>query len=611
MSIQKMKFVKTSTSRENLDEMLLRALDSKLLDPISADDMLRQDEEGRTISEDNVYSDYINNFKNMAHGIGLEIGKKKTSEHAYSLEEIEAFSKELANKLELSSCGEDVVLTSDDQKALDALSECGFEALHDCRYINFGLGRLPLESYKKVELLRDRKFDLCILHSNAQYHWVVYATSNTFFAEVRKLLLSLYLEEIRIPNIDVKKVKADCEEKLEDIYAFCLKNDNIYRLYDYCIQKGDEYLIGGFVPEAKVSEYEKVFNGLDVKFEVDEPEEAGVKCPTLLKNNWFFKPFEMFVEMYSLPDYKDFDPTIFLGITYCLIFGIMFGDLGQGAILAIGGFVLYDVLHYKNKLIGIVGRVGVFSMIFGFLYGSVFGNEEVLTPVHQALFGTEGKLVEVMDAEWTTRLLIGAVLIGMVLTLISMIINMYKNIRRKDLGQLLFSTNGVAGFVFYSYVVAVILNMLVLNNSLGNIMSLPFILPLVVVPFICFFFEEPLGHLLSGKNLKPEEGWGAFIMQQIFEMIVVALEYVANTLSYLRIGGFILSHAGLMLVVTVLMGMVGGAGSIIVMIFGNILVMGLEGLIVGIQSLRLEYYEMFSRYYDGGGRKYEVLTSLE
>ena len=187
MSIQKMKFVKTSTSRENLDEMLLRALDSKLLDPISADDMLRQDEEGRTISEDNVYSDYINNFKNMAHGIGLEIGKKKTSENSYSLEEIEAFSKELANKLELSSCGEDVVLTSDDQKALDALSECGFEALHDCRYINFGLGRLPLESYKKVELLRDRKFDLCILHSNAQYHWVVYATSNTFFAEVRKL----------------------------------------------------------------------------------------------------------------------------------------------------------------------------------------------------------------------------------------------------------------------------------------------------------------------------------------------------------------------------------------------------------------------------------------
>ena len=606
-----MKFTKTSTSRDYLDEMLLRALDTKLLDPISSDDLLRQDEEGRTIEEDNVYADYINNFKNMAHGIGLEIGKKKEAEKSYTLEEIEAFSKELANKLELSSCGEDVVLTSDDQKALDALSECDFEALHDCHYINFGLGRLPLESYKKIELLRDRKFDLCILHSNSQYHWVVYATSNTFFAEVRKLLLSLYLEEIRIPDIDVKKVKADYEEKLEDIYAFCLKNDNIYRLYDYVIQDGDTYQIGGFIPAKELDSYKAAFKDLPVEFEVLEPEEAGVKCPTLLKNNWFFRPFEMFVEMYSLPDYRDFDPTVFLGITYCLIFGIMFGDLGQGAVLAVGGIVLYDIMHFKNKLIGIVGRVGIFSMIFGFLYGSVFGNEEVLTPVHQALFGTEGKLVEVMDAEWTTRLLIGAVMIGMILTLVSMLINMYKNLRRKDLGQVLFSTNGVAGFVFYSYIIAVILNMLVLNNSLGNLLSPVFIVPLVVIPFICFFFEEPLGHLLSGKQVKPSEGWGAFIMQQIFEMIVIALEYVANTLSYLRIGGFILSHAGLMLVVSVLMGMVGGAGSIIVMIFGNALVMGLEGLIVGIQSLRLEYYEMFSRYYDGGGRKYEVLTSLE
>ena len=79
-------------------------------------------------------------------------------------------------------------------------------------------------------------------------------------------------------------------------------------------------------------------------------------------------------------------------------------------------------------------------------------------------------------------------------------------------------------------------------------------------------------------------------------------------MSYLRVGGFVLSHAGMMLVVMTLMDMVGGFGSPIVLIIGNLFVMGLEGLIVGIQTLRLEYYEMFSRYYVGGGKKFEVMS---
>ena len=144
-----------------------------------------------------------------------------------------------------------------------------------------------------------------------------------------------------------------------------------------------------------------------------------------------------------------------------------------------------------------------------------------------------------------------------------------------------------------------------------NLLSMPFIIIFVAIPFVCFFFEEPLGELLKGESITPKEGWGGFILQHVFEIITVILEFVSNTMSFLRIGGFILSHAGMMLVVMTLCDMVGGAGSMIVFVFGNIFVMCLEGLIVGIQTLRLEYYELFSRYYDGGGRKYEVLTSLK
>ena len=89
-------------------------------------------------------------------------------------------------------------------------------------------------------------------------------------------------------------------------------------------------------------------------------------------------------------------------------------------------------------------------------------------------------------------------------------------------------------------------------------------------------------------------------------MFEVLLSYFSNTLSFVRIGGFAVSHASMMGVVMMLAGAEnGGMGNLIVVILGNLFVCGLEGLIVGIQVMRLEYYEMFSRFYRGGGRKFK------
>ena len=120
--------------------------------------------------------------------------------------------------------------------------------------------------------------------------------------------------------------------------------------------------------------------------------------------------------------------------------------------------------------------------------------------------------------------------------------------------------------------------------------------------------KEPFTNLVEHKPMTPEEGWGGYVLQNIFEVLEIVLSFVTNSMSYLRVGGFVLSHAGMMLVVMTLVKMTSNAG-IVVLIFGNIFVMVLEGLVVGIQSLRLEYYEMFSRYYNGGGRKYKALTA--
>ena len=179
MSIVKMKFVSVSTDKSHLDEMLIRALDSKLLNPELATSIINEDTGGKVINSENVYDEYLNSLKNMSHSIGMDITGKEKSDRTYTNEEIEKVIKEFSDKVELSSCGDDVLLTADDQKALDALSECDFEKIHSCSYINFGLGRLPIESYKKLNLLDHLDFDTCVLHSNAQYHWIVYAASNT------------------------------------------------------------------------------------------------------------------------------------------------------------------------------------------------------------------------------------------------------------------------------------------------------------------------------------------------------------------------------------------------------------------------------------------------
>ncbi len=86
------------------------------------------------------------------------------------------------------------------------------------------------------------------------------------------------------------------------------------------------------------------------------------------------------------------------------------------------------------------------------------------------------------------------------------------------------------------------------------------------------------------------------------------LSYITNTVSFLRVGGFILSHAGMMAVVLTLMEMIGGFGSPIVFVIGNIFVMAMEGLIVGIQVLRLEFYEIFSRFYEGDGKEFRPVV---
>ena len=322
--------------------------------------------------------------------------------------------------------------------------------------------------------------------------------------------------------------------------------------------------------------------------------------PTKLKNPKFFRPFEMFVKMYGLPGYKEFDPTIYLAITYSFIFGIMFGDVGQGLCFVIGGFLIY---HFKKApLPAIMGTAGIFSVIWGFVYNSFFGFEGFFP--YEALIHAKDDMTTLPGLGSLNTVFVLAIAFGMFMILINIILGIINAVKQNDKENIWFSQNAVAGLVFYGAIVVLIF--MVMNGYGGLNTLLPVLLVLIVAGLIGIFLKEMLGRMASGKKPAIEGGKGMFFVQAFFETFETVLSFLSNTLSYVRIGAYAVSHVAMMQVVMMLAGAEnGGSANIIVVIAGNAFVAAMEGLMVAIQVLRLEYYEMFSRFYKGNGREFK------
>ena len=359
------------------------------------------------------------------------------------------------------------------------------------------------------------------------------------------------------------------------------------------------YILCGWMTEKDALAFQKDIQNDEKIFCLmeDQKAPANKKPPTKLKNPKLFKPFEMYIKMYGLPAYNEIDPTWFVAITYSFIFGAMFGDVGQGLVLFLGGLVLYRTKHMD--LAGIISCAGVFSVFFGFMYGSFFGFEDILKAVW---LKPMSKMMDVPLVGKLNAVFVIAIGFGMFIILICMIFNIINSVRRKDAEKTWFDSNAVAGLVFYGSIVL----------TVGLFISgkkLPATAVLVImfgVPLILMFLKEPLTNLVEKKSEIFPEQKGMFFVQSFFELFEVLLSYLSNTLSFLRIGAFAVSHAAMMEVVLMLAGATnGGSPNWVVVVLGNIFVCAMEGLIVGIQVLRLEYYEIFSRFYSGNGREFQ------
>ena len=502
------------------------------------------------------------------------------------------------------------------------------------KYLQVRFGRLPSDSYQKLKYYDDRLFFFQPLSEEGEFVWGFCFTDKIHVAEVDEILSSLFFERVWIPEYvhgvpgqTFEHLRGAVEEADRELEATdALIRETIDQNYDMCsilyatlqyLSRSFElrrhvsihdssFILVGFVPEKETAGLEKKLHELDPDLTVEisaHDSDKRFQAPTKLKNNFIVKPFEMFVDMYGTPAYNETDPTSFLAWTYILLFGIMFGDLGQG--LVITGLGLFLDRVKKMNFGKILERIGLSAAVFGLVYGSVFGLEHLLDPFYINVLGLPGKPVEVMDGETINTLLLAAIALGVGLIVMAMIINVFTGLRNRDWEKALFSNNGVAGLVFYGAVLAGLVSML---TGGPNLFTLPYILGLLVLPILVIFLKEPLGRLAHGEHFELEGGIGSFIIEGFFELFDVVLSFVTNTLSFMRVGGFIISHAGMMSVVLTLTEMFTGAGSIVVLILGNIFVMALEGFIVGIQSLRLEFYELFSRYFDGQGVPYAPVS---
>lgn len=502
------------------------------------------------------------------------------------------------------------------------------------KYLQVRFGRIPSDSYQKLKYYDDRLFFFQPLSEEGEFVWGFCFTDKIHVAEVDEILSSLFFERVWIPEYvhgvpgqtfehlrnaieEADRELATTDELIHEtidqnfdmcsiLYATLQYLSRSFELRRHVSIHDDSFILVGFVPEKETAALEKKLHELDPNLTVEitaHDSDKRFQAPTKLKNNFIVKPFEMFVDMYGTPGYNETDPTSFLAWTYILLFGIMFGDLGQGLVIAALGLFLDRVK--KMNFGKILERIGISAAIFGTIYGSVFGLEHVLDPFYTDVLGLPGKPVEVMDGETINTLLMAAIALGVAMIVMAMLINVFTGLRNRDWEKALFSNNGVAGLVFYGAVLAGMVSML---TGGPNLFTPPYILGLLVLPILVIFLKEPLGRLAKGEHFELEGGVGSFIIEGFFELFDVVLSFVTNTLSFMRVGGFIISHAGMMSVVLTLTEMFTGAGSIIVLIFGNIFVMALEGFIVGIQSLRLEFYELFSRYFDGQGVPYAPVS---
>jgi V/A-type H+-transporting ATPase subunit I len=349
--------------------------------------------------------------------------------------------------------------------------------------------------------------------------------------------------------------------------------------------------LSGWVPEKEVQNISHLIRETDpVSFYQFIPaEKSGLpldEIPVKLNYNKFLKPFQLIVQTYGLPRYGAIDPTVFVAILFLLMFGAMFGDIGHGAVFIILGLLLSLKQKSGIRQAGyLMSFTGLSSCIFGFLYGSIFGIE------FHPLWISPMENISVMFRTF--------IIFGILTLTTGIVLNMINNKINQKKEAFFFDKAGLfSGLIYWAGIGIAATYFAKTQGMLTKIFAI--LLCTGVFPIFFRSLYDAIRH---------REGILVGFIEGILHIFEIVLGYLANTVSFIRIAAFALNHFGFFMTIFAISDMLKKAGltplSYLSIFLGNIFVICLEGLVVLIQSLRLNYYEFFSRFFETGKQVYQ------
>ena len=415
-------------------------------------------------------------------------------------------------------------------------------------------------------------------------------------------------EQIEAVDDEIKRVREQNATVITEYHRSLQVAALLLKVKNYLKKTRKTYIFSGWVPSGEKRRVEgeimRAAHGRAI-VEIISPEEiAGVKTgkvkvPVMLKHPGFFRPFEMLVSSYGLPEYTFIDPTIFVAVSFLVMFGMMFGDIGHGAVLMALGWLLgwrKGGIRGAGKQIGrLAFYCGISAVIFGFLFGSIFGMEELIPHVW---------MKPMHDVIYFFKI---AVYFGIVMISLGILFNIINAVRAGDIKTGLFDQAGLVSAIIYWGGIGAV-SIFLSNKPI----PLRLVIFVIGIPVLLLFLREPIMALIQRRRVVFQKGLMSYIMETVIEVIEIITGYLANTVSFIRVAAFSLAHVGLFIAVFSLVDMVkdksaGVVYSALILIVGNAVVIALEGLVVTIQAIRLEYYEFFGKFFLGGGQAYKPI----
>lgn len=370
------------------------------------------------------------------------------------------------------------------------------------------------------------------------------------------------------------------------------------------------YLLSGWLPRDLFEQLSrKVKNTCSDRAMVEQvaPEEikevrSGIlSIPVLFNNPALIRPFERLTMLYGTPSYEEVEPTGFLAITFLLLFGMMFGDVGHGLVLSVVGYLVFKKMYSYTDYGIILMESGCAAAVFGLLYGSVFGMDTWIP----ALW------MRPMDNVLYFMQVCGVIGVGMIST--GLVLNAVNVLRRRRYAEL-FSASGLAGALLYWLAAALGIRWYLAGPLSGWEKTAAFAVAGGLV--VLMILQRPVLMLLrtkiTRKNPAVLQGVGIALLESVIDLFDGLLRYFSSTISFVRVAAFAFAHAGLFMAVFTLADMIRSAQGtgflyLLILVVGNIIIISLEGLVVSIQTVRLEYYEFFSLFFRGGGKLFQPM----